>query len=387
MASSATISRHTFARNFQTTPHQQSAFRDPRFTPIELRRRFGAQRIVQLSSPLDGYLLWLSGRENPELPIMILASFFASMPQEFGLLPWINDSKVVEHLHIPLRGFTEFIYGEFVQYGLYGEYFRPCQPKDAKHLLLRVRWSSSSKACRRYKKPNSARHKVKYFAKTAPDCHNIGYDFIVVPVLHQSDYDPAKHAEHVSFVREATNRHQRQWNAKTQPSQTKKSYFQTRRLAQLVQPPRRPSRTARPTRPAPLAQPPQDNQTPLTDRMDELRKRAWSLYCDGYKELKLRIQDQSFSFLGRGYACTDRALRSVDRMLSQYEEDAVQRASTYRELLGLKTQFAIKGHKLQLDVWTELSNRQVLALQLDDQIYTYSEHDLGKLREALRTID
>lgn len=404
MAVPVTTSQRLLPHRNRTAPRRQSSLRDSSFTSIEIRRRSGAQRIIQLPAPLSGYLLWLNGRENPELPIMILASFLASTPPAAGLLPWTNDQEVIRHLHIPLRGFAEFVYGEFIEHGLYGEYFRPCQPKDAKHLLLRVRWSAKSEIYRRHRKLNTTRHKVKYFAKTTPDARGMGYDFIIVPVWHQSDYNPAEHAAHTSFVKEATERHQQQWNAKTQPpqnnqkpdvrprrrpnkpAQARSTPRQRPRSSQPVKKRQPPQSSRRPVRPTPPAQSPKMSQAEMLTRLDELRRRAWNLYCGDYKKLRLHVRDQSFSFLGRGYACTERALQLTECALSQYEADARRRAGVYRELLGLKTQFALKGHQLLLDVWAGPPEHQTLMLQLDEQFYEYSEQTLEELRKVLQTI-
>ncbi len=344
-----------------------SKLRTVKLTTSQIKAITGAKKAESLFGPGRGCLVWLQNHSSPLLPIEIPRQFYLDRDNRpLRPLRWIHDRRMIGRFRIPFRGYADFVYGNFIPYSQYGQFFQLASPLEAKHLLIRVRWSEQTQLSQQYAfTPLSCQ--TQYYAVKEPDAQGIGYDFLVMPVAHQENYDHCTPDQHRRFIASCRARHAHDYRTYITVEQ---------RLAAEQQ--------------AALLEDPGDPDACRT-QLEEMQRRIWVLYCDGYKKLPqfghITFDDERgcAEFMGHNVPYTKAAVRNLESSISRYETDAERRAAVLRQCYALRTQFEQRGQNLELDVPTKTPDHPTLALRFDGRYFLYSEDMVAKLKAQLET--
>lgn len=153
----------------------------------EVRAFFGTEKVFEIS---EGFLYNCTGKYKPNVSFLLPFQFELDATGKLvNPLTYINDPAVTDSFNLRLDGEASFLFGDFWRSKKGGACFRPKDPQQAKHLLVRVDWGGCFNRSRGQKEGYAEEAGALSFRRASSNGGGSGYDYWVLPVGYVRQYD------------------------------------------------------------------------------------------------------------------------------------------------------------------------------------------------------
>ncbi len=147
----------------------------------EARKFFKSEKVFATND--GGFLFNDTGKYRSGLTFVINSSFELDQNGEvISPIHFVADREVTDSFNLDLDGDARFLFGDFWRSRKGAPCFRPKDPAQAKHLLVRVDWGGSFNRTRGYFGDAVAERGAIYFRRASSNGGGSGYDYWVLPV-------------------------------------------------------------------------------------------------------------------------------------------------------------------------------------------------------------
>lgn len=156
-------------------------------TIAEARELFQSEKVFATSS---GFIFNNTGKYRPGLTFVLDSSFELDKDGKVvNPIQFIEDREVTDSFNLDLDGKAEILFGDFWKSQKGAPCFRPKDPQQAKHLLVRVDWGGCFNRHRGFYGDAVIERGATYFRRASSNGGGSGYDYWVLPVgyVHQTD--------------------------------------------------------------------------------------------------------------------------------------------------------------------------------------------------------
>lgn len=131
-----------------------------------------------------GFLVNRFGKYRPNITFIVPKTYDLNKNgKPIDPLSYIEDREVTANMNLDFDGSASFIFGDFWRSKKGGACFRPKNPMQAKHLLIRVDWGGAFDRHRgNYPEDVKDIDGVLYFRRASSNGGGSGYDYWVLPV-------------------------------------------------------------------------------------------------------------------------------------------------------------------------------------------------------------
>lgn len=143
------------------------------------------------------------GKYNPNMTFIIPKVFnLGKDGKPVSPISYTEDKEVIDNMNLDFDGSAAFIFGDFWHSKKGGACFRPKDPMQAKHILIRVDWGGCFNSHRgTYEDEAASIDGVLYFRRASSNGGGSGYDYWVVPVgftriIHDEEIDGNTISDH-----------------------------------------------------------------------------------------------------------------------------------------------------------------------------------------------
>lgn len=143
-----------------------------------------------------GFLVNNFGKYRPNITFIVPKTYdLDKNGKHINPLNYTEDREVTDNMNLDFDGSASFIFGDFWRSKKGGACFRPKNPMQAKHLLIRVDWGGCFNSHRgNYSDDVKGIDGVLYFRRASSNGGGAGYDYWVLPVgysrvIHDEEVD------------------------------------------------------------------------------------------------------------------------------------------------------------------------------------------------------
>ncbi len=153
----------------------------------EAREFFETEKVFEIS---EGFLYNCAGKYEPNMSFLLPLQFELDATGKIvNPLTYISDPAVTDSFNLRLDGEASFLFGDFWRSKKGGACFRPKDPQQAKHLLVRVDWGGCFNRSRGQWADYAKEAGALYFKRASSNGGGSGYDYWVLPVGYVRQYD------------------------------------------------------------------------------------------------------------------------------------------------------------------------------------------------------
>ncbi len=153
----------------------------------EVKALFGSELVFETR---DCFLVKQFGKYLPNL-VFVLSKEFSLDKDGKPVSPvkFVRDINVTDNLNLVFNGEPKILFGDYWISRKGSRCFRPKNPLDAKHLLVKVAWGGADETHgSRGNYPEDVPAGVLYFRHARSNAGGMGYDYWVVPVDYHASY-------------------------------------------------------------------------------------------------------------------------------------------------------------------------------------------------------
>lgn len=149
-------------------------------TIAEARKFFGSEKVFATK---DGFIFNDQGKYCSGLTFVIESSFELDKDGKVvNPINYVGDREVTDSLNLDLDGDAKVLFGDFWKSQKGAPCFRPKDPKQAKHLLVEVRWGGCFNSTRGNWSDAAKEAGALYFRRASSHGGGAGHDYWVLPV-------------------------------------------------------------------------------------------------------------------------------------------------------------------------------------------------------------
>lgn len=153
----------------------------------EVRAIFGTEKVFEIG---QGFLYDCAGKYKPNMSFLLPLQFeLDATGKPVNPLTYVSDPTVTDSFNLRLDGGASFLFGDFWRSKKGGACFRPKDPQQAKHLLVRVDWGGCFNRSRGQETDYAEEAGALYFRRASSNQGGSGYDYWVLPVGYIRQYD------------------------------------------------------------------------------------------------------------------------------------------------------------------------------------------------------
>ncbi len=153
----------------------------------EVKALFGSELVFETR---DCFLVKQFGKYLPNIVFVLSKEFFLDKDgKPVSPVKYVRDVDVTDNLNLVFNGDPKILFGDYWISRKGSRCFRPKNPLDAKHLLIKVAWGGADEthgSCGNY--PEDIPAGVLYFRHARSNAGGMGYDYWIVPVDYHASY-------------------------------------------------------------------------------------------------------------------------------------------------------------------------------------------------------
>ena len=176
-------------------------------TLTEVRSFLGNDHVYEAGS--GQYLVNVFGKYMPNITFVISSSFELDEHERvMNPFVYISDQEVTDEMNMNFGGDAKFMFGDFWRSKKGGACFRPKDPMQAKHLLVKITWGGAFDSSRGNSRGGSLPG-VLYFRRASSNGGGAGNDYYVLPVGYKliRDTEGNPQEEHVQNSDQIRKKH------------------------------------------------------------------------------------------------------------------------------------------------------------------------------------
>lgn len=149
-------------------------------TIAEARTLFESEKVFATKG---GFIFNDTGKYRPGLTFVLDSSFELDRDgKAISPIQYVEDREVTDSFNLDLDGSAKILFGEFWKSQKGAPCFRPENPKQAKHLLVRVSWGGCSSRTRGSREEVAKAASALYFRRASSNGGGSGCDYWILPV-------------------------------------------------------------------------------------------------------------------------------------------------------------------------------------------------------------
>ena len=172
-------------------------------TLAEVRAYYREERCFETET---GFLVNDFGKYRPNITFIVPKVYdLDKNGKPINPLKYAEDREVTDNMNLDFDGSASFIFGDFWRSKKGGACFRPKNPMQAKHLLIRVGWGGCFNSHRgNYPDGVKSIDGVLYFRRASSNGGGAGCDYWVLPVgytrmIHDEEIDGSTKGDHTAL--------------------------------------------------------------------------------------------------------------------------------------------------------------------------------------------
>lgn len=155
-------------------------------TVAEARNIFDSEKVFQTET---GFIVNDFGKYRPNITFVVDSSFeLDENGKAVNPLRFFEDREVTDSFNLSLEGQAKILFGDFWRSKKGGACFRPKDPRQAKHILVKVSWGGAFNQTRGFSGNGVTECGAIYFRRASSNGGGSGYDYWVLPVGYVHQY-------------------------------------------------------------------------------------------------------------------------------------------------------------------------------------------------------